>query len=600
MARPSNRPPVARRRFRLRSLLRWSDFRVPVEHPTATIAGHQLALAQLVPCLRTHAHPAAGALLILGACQAGATAGRDAIKAREQLGLNLLPQRISLCLQRCQLDADLLLPQRNAFAYFVQRRGQFFHLDARGGKCRFLRFCSFQAGKLLSIQALDLALGKPDFMLDRRGLRRRRHRIQLRTVARGFLPMSSNVALDAVAQRVFPRQCIGCFGCLTLRRSKSAFSLRHLGRQGSSSLRQPGPLQVDCLQLCKIFNVCVHPSTEVYAISRLIRKWRRGSRGKRIQKSRNGTRLKMGPAQEQRSFARRHRWLVGIAGVFFVLLVAITVAGIITARRAEPYLRMRIVQGLASHFHARVELDIFHVSLGNGLRGEWGVWAQGHGLRIWPPAEVAGVEVPNPPPTNGPPIEPLISLDTFGFHVPLRYKPDMPIYVGQIHLEGLLIHLPPKSHFLHLSPAQSSTPVQPKSSGLPISFQLGNVDCKDAVLILETSKPGKLPVEIDIARFKLSGISPNNSMHFEAELTNPRPIGTIHTKGIFGPWQVTDPGESPIAGDYRFDDADLGDFKGITGTLSSTGNYVGSLRDLNVDGQTDTPDFSLISATTWI
>ena len=82
-------------------------------------------------------------------------------------------------------------------------------------------------------------------------------------------------------------------------------------------------------------------------------------------------------------------------------------------------------------------------------------------------------------------------------------------------------------------------------------------------------------------------------MHFEAELTNPRPVGIIHTKGTFGPWQVSDPGESPIAGDYSFDHANLGDFKGISGTLSSTGNYPGTLRDLNVDGQTDTPDFSL-------
>ncbi len=179
--------------------------------------------------------------------------------------------------------------------------------------------------------------------------------------------------------------------------------------------------------------------------------------------------------------------------------------------------------------------------------------------------------------------------------MPLRYKPDQPIYIRNIHLEGLHIHLPPKSHFLHTAPApiREDNASQPGVGGLPVRFQLGNVDCKDAVLVLETSKPGKLPLEIDIARRKLSGISPNSAMHYEAELTNPRPVGTIHTKGVFGPWQVTDPGESPIAGDHRFDDANLGDFKGIAGTLSSNGNYVGTLRDLNVDGQTDTPDFSL-------
>ena len=82
-------------------------------------------------------------------------------------------------------------------------------------------------------------------------------------------------------------------------------------------------------------------------------------------------------------------------------------------------------------------------------------------------------------------------------------------------------------------------------------------------------------------------------MHFEAELTNPKPTGIIHTTGDFGPWQVSDPGESPLAGDYTFDHADLGDFKGIAGILSSTGNYEGTLRDIIVDGQTDTPDFSL-------
>jgi AsmA-like protein len=311
-------------------------------------------------------------------------------------------------------------------------------------------------------------------------------------------------------------------------------------------------------------------------------------------------------AEKQASFGRRYRWIWWTAGALFVLLAATTIVAIMTARRAEPYLRARIVEGLSSHFHARVELDTFHVSLGNGLRGEWGVWAQGHGLRIWPPATVAGVEVPNPAapgepsnlPSNEQANEPLISLATFSFHVPLRYKPDMPISVGAIHLAGLHIHLPPKSRFLHVAPAPNSDtgtvkPASPVSAPLNVKFQLSTVECTDASLILETSKPGKLPLELDIASFKLTDISPNNAMHFDAELTNPKPVGTIHTKGNFGPWQVSDPGESPIAGDYRFDYADLGDFKGIAGTLSSTGNYAGTLRDLNVDGQTDTPDFSL-------
>jgi hypothetical protein len=70
-------------------------------------------------------------------------------------------------------------------------------------------------------------------------------------------------------------------------------------------------------------------------------------------------------------------------------------------------------------------------------------------------------------------------------------------------------------------------------------------------------------------------------------------VGTIHTKGSFGPWVVKDPGESPVTGEYRFDHADLSGFKGIAGILSSTGHFQGVLRQLVVDGVTDTPDFRL-------
>ena len=119
------------------------------------------------------------------------------------------------------------------------------------------------------------------------------------------------------------------------------------------------------------------------------------------------------------------------------------------------------------------------------------------------------------------------------------------------------------------------------------------MECDGAHLTIETSKPGKLPLEFAIAHLSLKGVSNGDAMGFEAELTNPRPVGTIHTKGSFGPWQVDDPGESPITGDYIFQNADLSGFKGIAGILNSTGHYQGTLREMVVDGETDTPDFRL-------
>jgi hypothetical protein len=126
-----------------------------------------------------------------------------------------------------------------------------------------------------------------------------------------------------------------------------------------------------------------------------------------------------------------------------------------------------------------------------------------------------------------------------------------------------------------------------------LRFQVESLECDGAHLTVETSKPGKLPLEFAIARLRLAGIGTGKAMGFEAELTNPRPVGTINTSGSFGPWVVEDPGESPVTGDYRFEHADLGGFKGIAGILSSTGHFQGTLRELVVDGETDTPDFRL-------
>jgi hypothetical protein len=82
-------------------------------------------------------------------------------------------------------------------------------------------------------------------------------------------------------------------------------------------------------------------------------------------------------------------------------------------------------------------------------------------------------------------------------------------------------------------------------------------------------------------------------MHFDAELTNARPRGLVDTTGSFGPLNAADLGDSPLNGNYRLTHADLSTFKGISGFVSSTGAYSGTLRAINVDGQADVPDFAL-------
>ncbi len=279
-------------------------------------------------------------------------------------------------------------------------------------------------------------------------------------------------------------------------------------------------------------------------------------------------------ADAQGRFWRRHRWLLWTAGAVLALLIAAAVMVSMALHRAEPYLRARLVTELEQRFHAHVELDSFHVSLVNGL------WAEGKGLRIWPPANMPGAN-------SG---APMIRLNEFRFHAPLHYQPGAPIHISAVELQGLDVDVPPKFPISHPSGSGGSA----HSGSALLRFTVGAIVCKDARLTLETNKPGKAPLVFVIAHLKLTGVNADQRpMAFDAQLTNPRPKGTIYAHGNFGPWFVDDPGQSPINGSYRFEHADLATFRGIAGILSSTGTYQGTLRDMTVDGETDTPDFRL-------
>jgi hypothetical protein len=279
-----------------------------------------------------------------------------------------------------------------------------------------------------------------------------------------------------------------------------------------------------------------------------------------------------------------------IGGGLLVLLVVLGVVAAVSLHNAEPMLREVIVDKLEDQFHARVELDSFHISLVNGL------WAEGKGLRIWPPAQVGGVEVPGVDGTPNPSLaSPLIRLDEFRFHAPLHYDPNKPIRISVVQLRGLDIDVPPKTHFAKASsPETEDNSTKKKKIGEALlHFEVDSIQCTGAHLELETSKPGKMPLEFSIAQIRLNDVSAGGPMRFDAQLTIPRPAGAVTTSGTVGPWDIDDPGETPIQGDYKFDHADLGVFKGIAGILDSTGKYQGALRNLVVDGETNTPDFRL-------
>ncbi|MGD1215632.1 MAG: AsmA-like C-terminal region-containing protein [Terriglobales bacterium] len=262
----------------------------------------------------------------------------------------------------------------------------------------------------------------------------------------------------------------------------------------------------------------------------------------------------------------RWRWIGGIA---LLLIVAITVLGIVVYR-AEPTLRATVIETLSTRFKSKVELDEFHVSLFKGLQ------VSGNELRIF------GDTDPN---NHEPGVQPIISVAEFRFRMRILDLFRSPMHVDTVYVKGLQLNLPPREHRSEMNN------MGPK--GGKIEIIVDRLVCDKAQLIVNTLRPGKLPLEFDIESLKMTSIGPGSPLHFDAKLTNPKPVGHILSSGLFGPWQADSPRDTPVSGTYSFNHADLGTIKGLGGILSSTGRYAGILDNIVVDGATDTPDFRI-------
>ena len=94
----------------------------------------------------------------------------------------------------------------------------------------------------------------------------------------------------------------------------------------------------------------------------------------------------------------------------------------------------------------------------------------------------------------------------------------------------------------------------------------------------------------------LSNIGSKGPASFHANFSNPLPPGEITTSGEFGPWNPDDVAKTVVSGEYLFQQADLGVFRGIAGQLASSGNFSGTLGRMEVQGVTDSPRFTVTSS----
>lgn len=129
----------------------------------------------------------------------------------------------------------------------------------------------------------------------------------------------------------------------------------------------------------------------------------------------------------------------------------------------------------------------------------------------------------------------------------------------------------------------------------PSKITIDEIVANGAVLEFASSKPDQQPLRFDIHDALLRDVGWNGALSYWVKVRNPEPPGEITASGKFGVWNINNPGQTPVSGEYKFDQADLSVFHGIAGTLSSVGKFGGVLAHINIAGSTDTPDFEVQS-----
>jgi AsmA-like C-terminal region len=129
----------------------------------------------------------------------------------------------------------------------------------------------------------------------------------------------------------------------------------------------------------------------------------------------------------------------------------------------------------------------------------------------------------------------------------------------------------------------------------PSKITIDQIEADGAVLEFASRDAGGSPLRFDIHEAVFHDVGWGGPLRYRVKLRNPVPPGEIAAEGKFGVWNIKDPRQTPVSGEYKFERADLSVFGGIAGMLSSVGKFAGTLGHIDISGSTDTPDFEVQS-----
>jgi hypothetical protein len=263
------------------------------------------------------------------------------------------------------------------------------------------------------------------------------------------------------------------------------------------------------------------------------------------------------------------KWLLLLPLAFFLLLFLVAAFVYFRPEGTENRIRQAVIVALSDRFHSDTDLKALHI-------------------KVFPVLHVAGEGLVLRYRGHGD-APPLLQIEKFSFSAGLLGLLHPVKRIPLIRVQNMVINVPPREP----NPDKSAQVHNQQVASFVRNIVVERVLCDHLEFSILPRQSGKEPLVWDIHNLVLTSRGQNRPFTFYAKLTNAKPKGEIDTQGQFGPWNAEDPGGTPVKGQYTFTDADLGPFPGIAGILSSTGTYSGVISELQVEGETDTPDFSL-------
>jgi hypothetical protein len=273
------------------------------------------------------------------------------------------------------------------------------------------------------------------------------------------------------------------------------------------------------------------------------------------------------------------RWLFRGALIGLTAVVALFAAALIASRHLDSALRQDAVAYLEDHFDSYAEVGALRVEIPSraplrllslGGRGAL-VTVEGDHIVLRRRGQ--------------PELPPIFVLRHFTASVDPGRLFAGTRAVRQVTLDGMEINIPPKGARPSLGGRKAKRKVV-----------IGQVIIHDAVLSILPKQSGKAALRFQLHDIHLQSAGNAVAMKYAATLANAKPPGEIRSSGSFGPWATAEPGSTPLAGSYVFENADLGVFHGIAGTLRSTGSFQGTLSAITAHGEASVPDFRLTAS----